>query len=91
MGKKVLLPYDSNINKTYLENRNLPNNYTDDFTLMGFVVYRYLEALAFLTSAGYRLIEQEGGIDICIDTALRLPEIKALLTANNIRKIGGGK
>lgn len=85
MGVIALLPCDINSRGRYLGNKQLPNNYMADFTLMGFVVDRYQEAIALLSSAGYRLDEQEGGTDISIDTPRHLPEIKALLTANNIR------
>ena len=85
MGKIAILPCDINSRGKYLGNRELPNNYMGDFTLMGFVVDRYQEALTLLTKFSYRLDEQEGGTDICIDSPLDLQEIKALLTANNIR------
>lgn len=85
MGKIALLPCDINSRGKYLGNKKLPNNYMADFTLMGFVVDRYQEALTLLTKSCYRLDEQEGGTDIFIDSPLELQEIKALLTANNIR------
>lgn len=84
MGKIALLPCDINNRGKYLGNRELPNNYMGDFTLMGFVVDRYQDALTLLTSAGYRLEEQEGGTDICIDNPMHLREISALLTENKI-------
>ena len=85
MCKIALLPCDINSRGKYLGNRELPNNYMGDFTLMGFVVDRYQKALTLLAKSNYRLDEQEGGTDISIDTPLDLQEIKALLTANNIR------
>lgn len=85
MGKIAFLPCDINSRGKYLGSRELPNNYMGDFTLMGFVVDRYQEALTLLTSAGYQLEKHEGGIDIFIDTPRHLSEIKALLTRNNIR------
>lgn len=84
MGKVALLPCDTNSRGKYLDSRELPNNYMADFTLMGFVVDRYQEALTVLTKSRYQLDEQEGGTDISIRTPLDLLEIKALLTANNI-------
>lgn len=85
MGKIALLPCDINSRGKYLGNRELPNNYMGDFTLMGFVVDRYQEALTLLTKSSYQLDEQEGGTDICFNSPLELQEIKALLTANNIK------
>jgi hypothetical protein len=84
MGKIALLPYDYNIRGKYLDNIELPNNYMGDFTLMGFLVDRYQEAVAILTSAGYRLEKLEAGIDIQIETPGHLLQMKALLTANDI-------
>lgn len=84
MAKIALLPSDIISRETYICNKELPNNYMGDFTLMGFVVDRYREALSLLSSAGYRLDQQEGGTDIFIDTPYRLPEIRALMAANNI-------
>jgi hypothetical protein len=85
MGTIALLSCDVKSRANYLGNKQLPNNYMSDFSLMGFVVDRYQDACTVLASAGYRLHRQEGGMDISIDTPLHLPRIKALLTANNIR------
>ncbi len=85
MGKIALLPCDINIRGKYLGNKELPDNYMGDFTLMGFVVDRYQEALTLLTNSRYRLDEQQGGADICINSPKDIQEIKTLLTANNIR------
>lgn len=85
MGKIALLPNDIKNRDIYLSNKKLPDNYMADFTLMGFVVDLYQEALTLLTLEGYQLEEQMGGADISIDNPMRLQEIKALLIANNIR------
>ncbi|NNK95174.1 MAG: hypothetical protein HKP41_12560 [Desulfobacterales bacterium] len=84
MVKIALLPSDAISRGAYISNKELPNNYMGDFTLMGFVVDRYREALGLLSSAGYHLDQQEWGTDIFIDTLCCLPEIKAIMAANNI-------
>lgn len=84
MGKIALLPSDYNIRGKYLGNIELPSNYMGDFTLMGFLVDRYQEAVDILTSAGYRLDKLEVGTDIHIETPGHLLKMKALLTANDI-------
>lgn len=84
MGTIALLPGDCRSRALYLGNRELPDNYMADFTLLGFVVGRYQEAVALLRAAGYRLEEQQGGADICVDTPGTLREIAALLHANSI-------
>ena len=83
MAKIALLPSDI-ISRKDICNKELPNNYMGDYTLMGFVVDNYHGARGLLSSVGYRLVQREGGTDIYIDTPSRLPEIRALLTANNI-------
>ena len=85
MGKIALLPCDIKSRGIYLGNKELPQNYMGEFSLMGFVVDSYQEAITLLTSAGYQLDEQQGGTDISIDTPQQLPKIKAFLAANNIR------
>ncbi|MGB3211597.1 MAG: hypothetical protein WBB19_12905 [Desulforhopalus sp.] len=84
MGKIALLPCDIYSRGRYLANRDLPLNYMGDFTLMGFIVDRYQDAITLLTAVGYRLEERQGGTDICFDTPEHLLEIKDILTTNNI-------
>lgn len=84
MGTIALVPCDCHSRAKYLGNRELPDNYMADFTLLGFVVGQYQQAVALLTAAGYRVEVQEGGADIRINTPSMLQEIKTLLTANHI-------
>lgn len=69
----------------YLQGKKLPVNYMEDFSLMGFVVDRYPEALSLLRSQGFILKETEGGADIHVDSPEELREIQTSLTAKNIR------
>jgi hypothetical protein len=84
MGKIALLPCNVNSRAKYLAGRTLPPNYMEDFTLMGFVVDRYTEALTLLTRHSYQLEKQKGGADIYIHTAEDLQKIRSLLNANGI-------
>ncbi len=85
MAKIALLPCDIDSRGKYLGSKELPTNYMGDFTLMGFIVDRYQEAVTLLKNSSYLLDEQQGGADISIDRPQDLPRIKALLAANNIR------
>jgi len=85
MGKIALLPSDTHSRGKYLERRKLPDNYMGDFSLMGFIVDRYQEALTLLRNFKYQLDVHKGGTDIYIDTPQDLQNIKTLLIANNIR------
>jgi hypothetical protein len=84
MGTIALLPCDVNSKAKYLASRTLPPNYMEDFSLMGFVVDRYNEALNLLILHSYQLEKQKGGVDIYIHTAEDLQKIRSLLNANNI-------
>lgn len=85
MAKIAILPDDMNSRCKYLDNTMLPSNYMEDFTLLGFIVDRYPEALTILANDSYQLVEHKGGADIYIDTPQDLQKIKALLTANSVR------
>ncbi len=81
----ALLPSDFESRGIYLCSRQLPANYMGDFSLMGFVVDNYPDALKLLISSGYQVDELDGGADISIDTPESIPEIAAFLAANHIR------
>ena len=85
MTKIALLPADTRSRGRYLESRELPTNYMEDFTLMGLVVDRYQQALDILRSSGYDLEELQEGADITITSFSRLPEIADLLNTKGIR------
>lgn len=85
MGKIALLPCDIQSKGKYLEKRKLPDNYMEDFSLMGFVVDRYQEALSILTNYSYQLDVHKAGTEIHINTPQDLQKIEKLLKANNVR------
>lgn len=84
MRKVPLCPNNANIRAAYLNSLELPDNYMGDFSVMGFVVDRYSEAVTTLNAAGYKVDELDGGVEIYIEGVKHLPEIKALLATNNI-------
>jgi len=85
MTKIAILPIDSVCRAEYINNQQLPFNYMSDFSLMGFVVDRYNDALALLTSSGYSLERLKFGAEIFIQTPRNLPEIRNLLIKNSIQ------
>lgn len=85
MTKIAIFPIDPVCRAEYLGNQQLPANYMSDFSLMGFVVDRYNEALALLTSAGYHLERLKVGAEIFIQTPHNLTEIRNLLLQNSIQ------
>lgn len=84
MAKIALLPSDIISRETYISNKELPNDYMGDFTLMGFVVDNYHEAVNLLLSAGYQVYYQKGGTDILIEAPYHLLKVRDLMAANNI-------
>ncbi len=68
----------------YLQTKDIPVNYMEDFSLMGFVVDRYPEALSLLRSLGFTLSETEGGADVVVNSPVQIQDIQKSLIANNI-------
>ena len=85
MATIALVPDDCRSRALYLGDRELPDNYMADFTLLGFVVGHYRQSISLLQLAGYSVEERQGGADIYIDTPRALQKITALLRANHIR------
>lgn len=84
MSRIPLCSDDMKSRALYLQNRVLPTNYMGDFSLMGFVVGPYEEAVFLLTAKGCQLIEVEGGAEIIIDSPSQLPQIQDFLTEKSI-------
>lgn len=84
MNKIVLCHNDGVSRAKYLENQTLPDNYMGDYTVMGFVVDRYDNAVALLTSCGYQLEEVGECIEVIIDSSTELPLIKNILVDGKI-------
>lgn len=84
MPSIALLPDDCRNRGLYLSKKKLPENYMGDFTLLGFVVDDYQQALELLKDNGYSLSPQPGGADIHIQSPENLVRIRSLLLAHNI-------
>ena len=83
--KITVLPDDLHSRAIYLERQELPDFCMGDFSIVGFVVDRYRQALMLLQSAGYRVDEQEIGSEIFISSPSALPEIQAMLQEGSVR------
>ena len=84
MGRIALTPCDTRSRGIYLHYRGIPQNYMADFTILGFVVKHYKEALCLLVDAGFQVYEQNAGADIRIYSPQQLIEIKTLFSKNNL-------
>ena len=84
MGRIPICSDDVRSRALYLQDRVLPDNYMGDFSLMGFVVSQYEEAIFILAANGCKLVEVEGGTDIVIDSPSQLSKIHNILTEKSI-------
>lgn len=84
MTKITIFPSGSSHRAEYIGDCQLPMNYMSDFSMMGFVVDRYSDALALLTSSGYSLEKLHSGAEITIQTHGDLLAIQTLFADNLI-------
>jgi len=84
MSRIAILPCDVESRGTYLSTQTLPDDYMSDFSLMGFVVEHYNDALNVLESAGYTLEKHEYGAEVHIDDHRHLLKIQKLFSLNNL-------
>ncbi len=68
----------------YLQHRGVPDNYMGDFSLMGFVVSHYEDAVRVLVAKGCQLVKVEGAADILVDSLTEIHTIQKVLTEKNI-------
>lgn len=68
----------------YLQSQVLPDNYMGDYTVMGLIVDRYDDAIAFLASFGYQLESKNGYSEVLIDSPKQLTVIKNILATEDI-------
>lgn len=53
MGKIALIPEGLEKKSEYLDNLGVPDNYMEDYSVLGIVVDRYQESLAVLNKSGF--------------------------------------
>ena len=82
--KIALLPGDCISRAEYIAQQELPDNYMSDFTLLGFTVDRFDDALALLDSGGYRTERVAEGADVYLKDRNSLFEIRDLFSKNSI-------
>ena len=87
MAKLIIVPDNVRSRAQYLSGSELPLNYMEDFSIMGFIVDRLTEAQNLLAAHGFSVQEQQGGINIQIENPEQLTEISSLFAGNNIRSV----
>ena len=84
MNKVVLCASDIRSRARYLGDQQLPVNYMEDYSLMGFVVDHYSDAISLLLSEGYQVESADEGALITVNSPKQLLAIQAMLTRNQI-------
>jgi hypothetical protein len=67
-----------------LANKNLPDNYMSDYSVLGLVVGRLDTALRVLKEKQFEVREKTDGFEIIIDGVGRMSEVLNLLNQNGI-------
>lgn len=87
MSKIAICPNCAKSRARYLEGVTIPEKYMEDFTLMGFVVENYREAVSLVKSVGFMVAECDGGTEIDVTGPEQLTEIQSLLTAHKLQSV----
>lgn len=87
MSKIALCPNCAESRARYLGGVTIPEKYMEDFTLMGFVVDNYSDAVNLVKSAGFAVDECDGGTEIDVTGPDHLTEIQSLLTSHQIQSV----
>ena len=84
MPKVAIVSDDCRNRALYFNDKQLPVNYMEDFTVMGFIVNHHDKACTLLREAGYTLLESTNSTDIVIQHAGQLREIESFFKTNDI-------
>jgi hypothetical protein len=84
MTRLPLLPQARHYRERYLDSQALPDNYMEDFSLMGLLVNDFTSAADTLESAGFTLSQGTGSAEVTIDSPDHLKQAVALLEAHAI-------
>ena len=85
MNRVVLCASDIMSRARYLDGQQLPVNYMEDYSLLGFVVDHYADAIRLLLSEGYQVEAAGEGAVITVNSPKQLQAIQAMLIGNQIR------
>lgn len=84
MSKVVLCRDKGPSRANYLQNLTLPDNYMEDYTVMGLVVDCYDKAVELLKSLGYQLQQVGSCNEVLIDSPGQLSIIKGIFATEKI-------
>jgi hypothetical protein len=84
MTKILLIDEDCKSRAHYLETLVLPTFYMQDFSIQGIAVADFYRARNLLSSAGYTVLDKNGGADIIFDDVKQLPALLVLLREHGL-------
>jgi len=87
MASIILIDHTMARSEEILKREELPDNYMGDYSVLGFVVDRYIESVNILGEAGYRLQDRAAGTAVHFDDAAAVPRIQALLLSHGIAAV----
>ncbi len=85
MGKIALLPEGIHERAEYLAGLGIPDNYMEDYSVLGIIVDRYQESLSLLRASGFAIEECAAGTMIDLQDRTSLAKIIGLLNEHLIR------
>ena len=85
MARVTLVPEGSRAREQYLQEKQLPVRYMEDFSVMGLMVSDYEEAVKLIAARGIRADTVAGCTEIFIEQPSAISEIQSLLETHNIR------
>jgi hypothetical protein len=84
MAKILLIDEGCKSRAQYLETQVLPTFYMQDFSIQGIAVADFPRARNLLGSAGYTVLDKNGGADIIFDDVKQLPALLVLLREHGL-------
>lgn len=84
MLKIALVTNNNRCKANYLETLQLPTNYMEDFTKLGFTVINFEEAFHILQSAGIEVAKAATGAEIQLNNYSEIEAIQQLFSSHNL-------
>ncbi len=84
MPKVAIVADDCKLRAQYLDSQQIPVNYMEDFTVLGFIVSEHEKACALLRQEGYTVNNGTAGAEVIINDASQIQAISTCFGKNHI-------
>lgn len=84
MPKIAIVADDYTQRAQYLDNKQIPVKYMEDFTVLGFIVSEHEKACALLRQEGYTVHNHTIGAEVIINDASQIQDISTCFGKNDI-------